>query len=102
MKSFLNFIRQMQLILANFAAIQGVSHIFAFGGNSYQRQKWGQLTALFSALASVLFVAGGATALQAALLAAADWHGHAVGQNGLGAAFTVCFGSDFVGHGGLQ
>jgi hypothetical protein len=37
----------MQLILANFAAIQRVGRMFAFGGTSYQRQKVGAINRPF-------------------------------------------------------
>ncbi len=59
-------------------------------------------TAFFRALASILFVACRATALQADLLATVDGHRHANVQDRYGAALTISYGSDFVGHENFQ
>jgi hypothetical protein len=58
--------------------------------------------AFFRAFARVFLVACGATALQANLLTTGHGHADTIGQNGFGAAFAVCFGSDFVGHDEFQ
>jgi hypothetical protein len=63
---------------------------------------WECLTAFAAALASAFLAAGVGAALQAAHLAGVHGALYAIRQDGLGAAFAVCFGSDFVGHNGLQ
>ena len=79
----------------------------SFSGFGHERAGSRQIqmrsTALFGALAGVLFVAGRHTTLQThTLTAAMGAQGHARQCGQRCSEFTVCFGNDFVAHLWLQ